>query len=393
MNGHDRIDEIIVRVLSGRFTAEDLESLIGWCGESAGNAEYFVQMKKVWNLSSGVRLSEGEVEDSLRELKARIRPRGRRFLPRHAGYAAVAVTAAVLVFAIVGIYGRKEAPVDLTAVTEHSGYRPSFSGVSIVLADGTEMDVEAVSPPDKAGPVRVSDEMSVSEDGVVYSADERPEEDDAVRMNTLRVGRGKRYMATLSDGTKVWLNSGSTLTYPVSFDSGTRTVTMTGECFFDVAKDPRKPFIVEAGGMEVEALGTSFNITCYENEQVASMTLSTGRVAVGTRAGSLTVEAGRRVEFDMAADRLSESAVDPADYSGWIDGRYKFTGATFGYVTAKLELWYDVTIVDRSNIGDSILFSGAFDGMDIESAIRSLTINTSTAYEYDAKKNIFTINP
>ena len=391
MNSHDLIDEIIVRVLSGRFTVEELDSLIDWCGESAENSEYFMQMKKVWNLSFGVRLSEGEVEESLRELKARIRSLNRKFLPRYTGYAAAAVAAAVLVFAIVWTYGRKEAPVEKVAM-EQSGYRPPFSGVSIVLADGTEIDMEAVST-DKAEPVRISDEMSVFADGVVYSADEKPKEDEAVRMNTLRVGRGKRYMATLSDGTKVWLNSGSTLTYPVSFDSGIRTVTMTGECFFDVPKDPQKPFIVEARGMEVEALGTSFNITCYENEEVASMTLSTGRVAVGTRAGSLMVEAGRRVEFDMATDRLSESAVDPADYSGWIDGRYKFTGATFGYVVARLELLYDVTIIDRSNIGDSVLFSGAFDDMDIESVIKSLTINTSTAYEYDAEKNIFTINP
>jgi ferric-dicitrate binding protein FerR (iron transport regulator) len=246
---------------------------------------------------------------------------------------------------------------------------------------------------DKTDTVRISDEMSVFEDKVVYSADERPKEDDAVRINTLSVGRGKRYMATLSDGTKVWLNSGSTLTYPVSFDSDTRRVTMTGECFFDVAKDPNKPFIVETRGMEVEAIGTSFNMTCYENEEIASMTLSTGRVIVGTVAGSLTVEAGRRVEFDRTTVRLFESVVDTEDYSSWIDGQYKFTGATFGYVIAKLELWYNVTIIDRSNIGDSILFRGAFDDMDIESAIKSLTINTSTTYDYDAEKNIFTINP
>lgn len=383
-----RTDELIFRVLSGDFAAPDFARLMRWCEKSDDNLKYFLQLKKLWNLSAGARPDTAEVERKLAELKAgaarfaRHDARRRKILY---GAAAAVIAIIVAVFAMTRQAGIPDIPV----VAQQFPSYNAGDGITLTLEDGTILDVESAAA-DMTGGTDANplDGVSISAEAVDYSImAEAPAE---VRMNTLTVGRGRKYMATLSDGTRVWLNSGSTLTYPVKFTGRTREVTMTGECYFEVSRDKERPFFVRTDDLTAEVLGTSFNVTAYENEGVCSITLAQGSVRAISGSDRMVMEPGMRVELD-AGGTMSASQVAPDDYSGWRNNRYVFRNATFGQILAKLELWYDVRIVNQSGIDGTMLFNGEFDDTDIESAIHSLCLNTSAGYEYDRQSGIFRI--
>lgn len=198
---------------------------------------------------------------------------------------------------------------------------------------------------------------------------------DAGRYNTLLVPYGKRSRIKLSDNTVVWLNSGSRLVYPVTFGKKQREVYLSGEALFEVDHQPERPFVVMTGRMDVKVLGTTFNLSAYDDDSLVSTVLVQGSVELihrsmvpGMRKSGKIVP-GTCAEYDARRNTLSRSVVDPALYTSWKDGYFVFEKRTLSEISKKLARYYAVRIeFEDKKLADET-FSGRLDlkpsGMEV----------------------------
>ena len=177
-------------------------------------------------------------------------------------------------------------------------------------------------------------------------------------MNTLTVPKGSRPLQlTLSDGTKIWLNAASSITYPVVFTGNERKVQMSGEAYYEVAKDPTRKFYVSAKGIETEVLGTHFNVTAYEDEDQKRVTLLEGAVKVSNNGQLISLRPGQQAR--VTGNNIPETMdnIDAEEVVAWKDGYFDFRGTDIKSVMRQLTRWYNVEIEYNGKITDSH-FSG-----------------------------------
>jgi ferric-dicitrate binding protein FerR (iron transport regulator) len=167
---------------------------------------------------------------------------------------------------------------------------------------------------------------------------------------------GGQYRLTLADGTKVWLNSQSSIRFPIAFDGKTRLVEVTGEAYFDVAKDARRPFVVRAGKMIVQALGTQFNVHAYADEP-SKATLIQGSVRVIKGADSLLLTPGQEGEYKEPGGIAENNTADTAQASAWKDGYFDFDNLDIQAIMRQFARWYDIRIVYQGK-PSTVLFAG-----------------------------------
>jgi ferric-dicitrate binding protein FerR (iron transport regulator) len=189
-----------------------------------------------------------------------------------------------------------------------------------------------------------------------------------VQMNTVYVPAGQHIKLTLQDGTGVWLNANTTLTYPTAFIKEERRVTVEGEAFFEVAKDAQKPFIVSSQGVEIKALGTQFNVYSYPEEQLVQASLIEGEIKVWLKeAESRAITLKPNEQVIIQAYKMESGAIPYLDYFLWKQGIYSFHNEPLENVLKKLELYYDVQIIVKDPSINEWTYTGKFrhrDGID-----------------------------
>ena len=185
-----------------------------------------------------------------------------------------------------------------------------------------------------------------------------------VLYNTLTTARGQTYATLLSDGTKIWLNSQSSIRYPIRFTGDVRMVEITGEVYFEVAasltrqangKEAKQPFIVKAPGMDIEVLGTHFNINSYLDEDTVKTTLLEGKVKVHseTNNGQAILASGEQAQLNKKSQVLKKvKNVDVDAEVAWRFGMFQFNNADLKTVMRQLERWYDVEVMYQGEIPD-----------------------------------------
>jgi ferric-dicitrate binding protein FerR (iron transport regulator) len=174
--------------------------------------------------------------------------------------------------------------------------------------------------------------------------------------NTLSTSRGHEYPLTLSDGTKVWLNASSSIRFPVQFDPKQRSVAITGEVYFEVAKNS-KPFSVTAGDAKIEVLGTHFNINAYEDEARLNTTLIEGAVRVTRGPSSMVLAPGQQAQIRKNGAIELKKDADMEEAISWTQGYFHFTDASLETVLRQLSRWYDVDVIYEKRPADET-FSG-----------------------------------
>lgn len=194
--------------------------------------------------------------------------------------------------------------------------------------------------------------------------------------NTIKIPYGKKFRLQLSDGTFVHLNSGTTLKYPVKFIAGeNRQVFLDGEAFFDVAKDKKHPFIVNADELNVRVLGTHFNVSNYPEDALTDVVLVEGSVGMYESsqefdaAKNTILKPGFRGSFNKENAKISTKAVITDIYTSWIDGGLTFRNMTFKNIITKLERRYNVTIVNKNEKLASEKFNASFKEESIENVM------------------------
>lgn len=196
-----------------------------------------------------------------------------------------------------------------------------------------------------------------SGDGLLaYSLPATREGNSETLYNTLRTPRGGQYQLTLSDGTKVWLNAASSITYPSSFTGNERKINVTGEVYLEVAHNASKPFKVQTNGADIEVLGTHFNVHAYEDEATIKTTLVEGRVKIVNRQSGVgrqipsgngqtaILKPGQQAQADSRKLTVVNN-VDIEEVLAWKNGLFRFNNADIETVMKQVERWYDVEVV------------------------------------------------
>ena len=208
--------------------------------------------------------------------------------------------------------------------------------------------------------------------------------------NTLKIPYGKRFELELSDGTIVYLNSGSSLKYPVKFlKNQNRQVFVTGEAYFEVAKDKLHPFTVNTEEMNIEVLGTKFNVNSYADELSTDVVLVEGKVALynGTKIKTDLVELipGLKGSILKGEKDITTEKVNINPYTAWVEGKLVFRNISFNAIIKRLERHYNVTFVNNNKTLGTEIFSASFKDESIQEVLKYLS--DSYAIDYTVKDN------
>lgn len=231
-----------------------------------------------------------------------------------------------------------------------------------------------------------------NKDSISYTTTSAEEE---LAYNTLKVPYGKKFLISLSDGTSVHLNAGTSLRYPIKFLKGyKREVFLDGEAYFDVVKDQQHPFVINTDDLNVEVLGTKFNISSYQEDPQVNTVVVSGLVKVYDNASknSDLVTPGRMASWDKLTEHTIVTDTDLDLHVGWIEGKIVFRRITFGAMIKKLERLYDVEITSTNEALNKTVFSATFD-LNIESIDQVLSyISKNYPFTYTRNKNSISIN-
>ena len=217
-------------------------------------------------------------------------------------------------------------------------------GVQLRLGNGDVLDLDDYG--DEMVAVDSFYHVRNENNTLVYSDEEQKK--DSVEFNTLTVPVGAEYRLVLADGTRVYLNAGSELRFPVSFPADNREVYLTGEAYFEVAKDSERTFKVHTEVMTTIVLGTSFGVRAYPDQELAMATLAEGRLKVDCGQMEYDLSPGKQVRFDKRTNEGQLLDVDVEQYVSWKDGYYCFDGMALEEVMEMLSVWYgfEVEYVD-----------------------------------------------
>jgi transmembrane sensor len=254
---------------------------------------------------------------------------------------------------------------------------PASNRATITLANGQKVFLDSVVNGELAKQGNIK--LVKLENGQISYQTVSGEVIKEMQFNTLINPRGSRVIfMTLSDGSRVWLDAGSSVTYPVSFVGKERRVTITGEAYFEVAHDASMPFIVSKDDVQVEVLGTHFNFNAHEDETSVRTTLLEGSVKIRFHDKQVVIKPGQQAQLENSIAPSSqrhlkvEGNIDIEQVMAWKNGSFVFNRAPLSYVLTQLSRWYDVEIVYEQGIPDIKLGGEMKRDLSLSQALKGL---------------------
>ncbi|NLR80136.1 FecR family protein [Chitinophaga eiseniae] len=264
---------------------------------------------------------------------------------------------------------------------------PGGEKAVLTLADGTKITLDSASNGNlaKQGDAQV---VKLANGQIAYEVKGLSEKD--ILWNTMSTPNGGQYQVTLPDGTRVWLNAASSITYPVAFVGKERHVKVSGEAYFEVAQNREKPFTVDVDGKSVvEVLGTSFNVNSYRNEATVKTTLVDG--AVNVKAGDKVVKLrpGQQAAIGNTTGIAVLSNADITKTLAWKNGEFNFDGVDLQTVMRQLERWYGISVRYQGTPPDITFRGGMYRNVNLSVVLEFLQ-NMGVKFRMDGKTLIVT---
>lgn len=267
---------------------------------------------------------------------------------------------------------------------------PGSNKAILTLADGSEIDLNST----KNGIVTVQGKTNITKSGdgiLVYnSPDKKMHAGILPHDNTLTIPRGGRYKIVLPDGSSVWLNSSSTLTFPTTFTGDQRLVHLTGEAYFEVAKNKKMPFkVLLKDNTQVEVLGTHFNVKAYEDERNIKTTLLEGSVKLSSGSGKRMLVPGQQGVVDLKADKsISVREADVDEAVSWKNGNFMFVNEDITSIMRKISRWYNVDIVYRDDVSDKTFTGTISQFSDVTDVLRIIQLTKVVHFKIEERRII-----
>ena len=332
-NKHDKIVEAIRHYLIGDIPGEELQRLMEWVRSDENNRLFFD------SICSGKGLEEREqafrkidISVALPDYDQRIGYRKARRFSRAWRY----VAAVVLPLLVVGLWWVSERE-EVASVEVVQAIRPGTAKAVLTLAGGDSVHLHGNMS------MSVNNQVAVVSSRVIYTTENgSPREPHD---NLLSTPRGGEFNITLSDGSRVYLNSATDLKYPDVFVTETREVHLSGEAYFEVKKDESRPFYVVVGEVRIRVYGTSFNVNTHQ-EGLIQTVLVEGCIGVqgDTTFPEVRMTPGELTVFSTEGVFVEQKTVDVAPYVAWKEGKFIFENQRLGNIMETLSRWYDVDI-------------------------------------------------
>jgi ferric-dicitrate binding protein FerR (iron transport regulator) len=205
--------------------------------------------------------------------------------------------------------------------------------------------------------------------------------------NTIATPRGGQYQIELPDGSQVWLNAASSLHFPTVFAGKERRVEITGEAYFEVAKDKSMPFIVKVNNAEVQVLGTHFNVMAYSDEAAVKTTLLEGSVKFVSQNNSTVLKPGQQSQLAKDGQVKVANEVDLDKVMAWKNGLFKFGGEDIETVCRQLARWYDVEVVYNQR-PDDLFYADIPRNTSLADAFKALELTGKVHFKIEGRKVI-----
>lgn len=298
----------------------------------------------------------------------------------------ITVAASITLAVITGGYFYYNSPKQVDQVTAHQNdILPGKSGATLTLGNGKKIKLTNASNgklAEEAGVV-----VSKASNGqLIYEI--KGNQNAINKFNTLSTSRGETYQVLLPDGTKVWLNAASSITYPANFASlKERRVDLEGEAYFEVAKDKLHPFVVKSGNQTVEVLGTHFNINSYANEPLIKTTLIEGSIKINGKNGQQGIlKPNQQAVFSTSQLRIEN--VDTEVAIAWKNNKFMFDSAPIQEVMKMVERWYNVEIIYEGD-APSDKFNGSVSRFENVSKVLQILQSTKKVHFKIEGRRIF----
>ncbi|ATL49071.1 iron dicitrate transport regulator FecR [Chitinophaga caeni] len=365
----DSVREIYQKALNGTATESEMYFLRSWMAEAEHAEEARALLVRSFSeVESTVDMSAGKAQAILEAILAAEKQSSggklRKLLPRYWKAAAV-----IALLALGGLYynwlQQKQPIQPIARAVPVTDIDPAHQGAILTLSDGSEIVLDSA----KKGILAAQNGVNVVLDSGQLSYNPTANTENAISYNMVNTPKGRQFSLQLPDGSKVWLNAASSIKYPTSFNGNQRLVVLSGEAYFEVAKNSKMPFRVNINNkVTVDVLGTSFNINAYGDNGSINTTLITGAVAI-QRASKLQSSANKRfvLKPGQAAQvpLLQSSSGININYNAdirkalaWKNGAFNLEGASLKDVMKEVERWYNIEVVYEDGNVPDIYFTG-----------------------------------
>lgn len=382
---------VIKKYLEGDISSSDKQALQQWLAENPDHEILFKQEIKKWygtnkELPADPNSAYERFIYTIEEKKAKV--------ISLKSWSAVLKYVAILGGVLLGgyYYTTQNVTAVKTNPTVVEANTQPVDKIKIVQADGT---VTYTDFNDKADIINASGNLIGKKDQNQFIVQPGNEVTEAKYIE-ISIPKGKLFQLTLSDGTKVWLNAASSLKFPQHFmpTKENRMVYLKGEAFFDVTKNKEQPFIVKTENVDVEVLGTQFNVSSYAEDATVKTTLVEGAVVVNDQnenTSSLRLIPNDQAIFSKHKKIMHKQKVNTSLYTSWMDKKIILQNESFVDAFKRIERSYDVSITSHNKTLNNTHFTGEFDVENIEEILR--TFSETLKFTYEIKGKNITINP
>ncbi|SDK18486.1 FecR family protein [Pedobacter sp. ok626] len=338
-------NELIEKYLNGTCTAQEKQML-----------ENFYQQESAKRGLPADEINFGKIKTEIwNSTRENIKPKRRPIftLPR------IAAAASILLVTVALIWYSGKTTIDNSRKKEiaATNIEPARQKAILTLADGSTITLE--DQPNGTLTKQGGNQIVKLDNGSVAYKEEMAAADKKIVYNTMSTPRGGYYHLTLSDGSDVWLNSASSITYPASFVGAERSVSIIGEAYFEIAKDTSRPFIVKSGDQTVKVLGTHFNVMAYQDDKLITTTLLEGSVRITKNDNSVILKPGQSASNLARTAMMTIKDVNVENAVAWKNGYFKFDNETLGDIMKKISRWYDIDVEFKDDVR-KITFWGTY---------------------------------
>jgi ferric-dicitrate binding protein FerR (iron transport regulator) len=378
------------RFIRNECSTAEIEQLLAQFNDAANEADLRALIdvelhKEVTDINPALPDLEQKEADIYATLRPFIREKRKSaFWPRIAAAASIA-----LLLGVGGYFAlhKKRAPIQLVQ-NQQTDITPGQNRATLTLANGQKIILAKGLKGQLA--IQKGTVIRAGDNGVTYNAKNKEEE---VSYNTLATAKGEQspYPLVLADGTKVWLNAASSITFPTAFNGNSREVKITGEAYFEVAHNAAMPFRVSSNAQTVEVLGTHFDIKAYTDESGISTTLLEGKVKVSKDNQFATLAPGQQSFIPFKGNSISVKNANTEIAMAWRNGLFKYNLADIKTVMRDFARWYDVDIEYEGQIPNKTFTGELYRDINASEALQILSL-TKVHFKIDGKKIIVTPN-
>lgn len=385
-----KISELIARKVLGVINEDEKDILNTWMQESKRNTSTYSNILERLNNPSKEKYSNKKIKkDDWQKVLNSVNKNKRKLstiylIGRVAASILIVVGLSYLAMNTIERFNTED--IQFTENTIEKGAKKAI----LVLEDGKKVDLTKKNNKEitQSGAIIKVDEQELVykvHDSVKYRQSEE-------KYNTIVIPKAGEYSFTLADGTRVWVNSDTKLKYPVKFIGNKRLVYLEGEAYFEVTKDKSKPFIVKTfSGMEVEVLGTKFNVDAYKENEKIKTTLISGKVRVSKDKESSILKPNQQAIYERISNKIVKKEVEAYRYIAWKDGKFLFENERLEDIMIKLSRWYDVEVFFMNQEVMDFHFTGDMERYgDISTILRM--IEKSTNIKFRIKNNTIIIS-